>query len=60
MIDNIKTDPEPNSIRPSPERASPRKPYISPSLLEWGSIVDLTGGPLSGTVDDGFSGSGGQ
>jgi hypothetical protein len=60
MIDNSKTDPESNSIRPSPERASPRKPYMSPSLLEWGSIVDLTGGPLSDINDDGFSSSGGQ
>jgi hypothetical protein len=59
MIDSSKTDPESNSIRPSTERASPRKPYMSPSLLEWGSIVDLTGGPLFDVNDGDFSSSGG-
>jgi len=44
---------------PGHEQGPSRKPYESPSLQEWGSILELTKGPLSGTVDGDFSGSGG-
>jgi hypothetical protein len=33
------------------EHAPPRKPYRSPCLQEWGSILELTGGPLSEDQD---------
>lgn len=36
-----------------------RKPYESPELLEWGSIQELTAGPLFDTSDADFGGSGG-
>jgi hypothetical protein len=36
-----------------------RKPYQSPALVEWGSIVELTHGLQADIQDDGFSGSGG-
>jgi hypothetical protein len=48
--------PEPGA--PSPEQAPPRNPYQSPILVEWGSLVDLTRGPLADVQDDDFSGSG--
>ena len=50
-------DLEPGS--PSPRQDPPKKPYQSPALVEWGSIVEMTRGPLADTQDDDFSGSGG-
>lgn len=41
------------------EEAPKGKPYRSPELLEWGSIIELTAGPLADISDDGFSSSGG-
>lgn len=55
-------DPETHSERGSvdqPSDGSPRKAYEKPILLDWGSIVELTGGPLADISDDGFSSSGG-
>ena len=46
------------SAHPSFERGSARKFYESPRLRDWGSIVELTGGPRADTQDDDFSGSG--
>jgi hypothetical protein len=40
-------------------RGPTRKPYQSPVLVEWGSLVDLTRGPKADIQDDDFSGSGG-
>jgi hypothetical protein len=45
--------PPPAAPRPS------KKSYEPPTLVEWGSIVDLTHGPFANIEDDGFSGSGG-
>lgn len=47
------------SMHPAPERGSPRKPYESPRLRDWGSIRELTGGPGFDISDGDFSGSGG-
>jgi hypothetical protein len=56
---DLETALQPGSVPLSIEDAPPRRPYGSPRLVEWGSIVELTRGPLSGTVDGDFSGSGG-
>jgi len=62
MTKDAETVSESGSSSPTPEHCArpPGKPYTSPLLLEWGSILELTGGQLAGTIDDGFSGSGGQ
>jgi hypothetical protein len=36
-----------------------RKPYQSPTMVEWGSLVELTQGLAADIQDDGFIGSGG-
>jgi hypothetical protein len=37
-----------------------KRPYESPRLVEWGSIIDLTGQDKLSSFDDGdFTGSGG-
>jgi len=60
MTKAAETTPEPGSVDPYGEHAPPpRKPYESPRLQEWGSIMELTKGSLSGTVDDDFNGTGG-
>ncbi len=52
--------PEPGSVVLQPdETGSPRKPYESPVLMEWGSIVELTGGQLSDLTDADFNGGSG-
>ncbi len=50
---NKKTEsmPEERSSAPPFEHAPPRKRYESPRLQEWGSILELTGGPLSDITD---------
>lgn len=37
-----------------------RKPYQSPTLVDWGSLVELTRGSNFDVQDDDFSGSGGE
>ena len=59
MIKDSEVDLKPGSVPLSVEHAPPRKPYQGPRLQEWGAIAELTKGPLSGTVDGDFSGSGG-
>lgn len=44
---------------PSSQPEAAKKPYESPRLLEWGSLSELTAGPLADIQDDDFSGSGG-
>jgi len=44
---------------PPCEPGKPRKSYESPRLREWGSILELTGGPGFDISDGDFSGSGG-
>jgi hypothetical protein len=39
-----------------PEESQSPKDYISPRLVEWGSITDLTQGPLLGSKDFPFKG----
>lgn len=58
MIKDTEKAPEPGSTSSSSTPGTPRKPYESPRLLEWGSILELTGGPLADVQDDDFSGSG--
>lgn len=53
------TPQEFDSVILSGDEETTKKCYESPLLIEWGSIVELTGGGLSGTVDGDFSGSGG-
>jgi hypothetical protein len=36
-----------------------KRPYEPPLLVEWGSIIDLTGDKLSSFADGDFTGSGG-
>jgi hypothetical protein len=59
MTKDAETTPEPGSASPNSEHGPPRKGYQSPSLVEWGSLVELTRGPLADIQDDDFSGSGG-
>jgi hypothetical protein len=40
-----------------PAAAAPKRRYESPELLEWGSIIDLTQGPLFGFDDVDIGGS---
>lgn len=39
--------------------APAKKPYKSPTLQEWGSIIELTGGSIFDVDDGNFGGSGG-
>ncbi|MFL6258780.1 MAG: lasso RiPP family leader peptide-containing protein [Thermoanaerobaculia bacterium] len=55
-LEGAEAVPEPGA--PSSEQGPSRNPYQSPLLVEWGSLVDLTGGPLADVQDDDFSGSG--
>lgn len=59
MIKDAETVLERGSFSPGSEHGPPRKPYRSPSLVEWGSLVELTKGPRADIQDDDFSGSGG-
>lgn len=48
-----------HSPTPSPDLRHTKKAYRPPRLVEWGTLSDLTQGPINGTVDGFFSGSGG-
>lgn len=39
-----------------PEQAQPKKPYATPTLVEYGNIAKLTQGSPSGMFGDGVSG----
>ena len=56
---NLKSEADPEPGLPFPGQGSARKPYQSPVLVEWGSLVELTRGPRADVQDDDFSGSGG-
>lgn len=56
---NLKSEAHPEPGLPFPGQGSARKPYQSPELVEWGSLVELTRGPRADIQDDDFSGSGG-
>lgn len=51
MTKDTETTVELGSIPRSSEHSPPRKPYESPQLKEWGSIVELTGSGFSGFED---------
>jgi hypothetical protein len=51
--------PEPGSVPQRAELPVPKKFYERPLLREWGSILELTGGPKADIQDDDFSGSNG-
>lgn len=59
MIKAAETTSRPELMASSAEHAPPRKPYESPLLKEWGSILELTCGPTAGFKDAGFHGSSG-
>jgi hypothetical protein len=46
----------PNEPAEGHEESGSQKPYTSPRLVEWGSIIDLTQGPLLGSKDFPFKG----
>jgi hypothetical protein len=39
-----------------PEKTQPKKPYTTPTLVEYGDIAKLTQGSPSGMLSDGMSG----
>jgi hypothetical protein len=57
MTKNANTLRELGSVPVSVEQVSPRKPYESPRLQDWGSILELTKGPLSDITDLEIGGS---
>jgi hypothetical protein len=58
MIRDSEATPEPSPV-PISGTGLFRKPYQSPTLVEWGSLVELTQGTAADIQDDGFIGSGG-
>lgn len=59
MTKDAEATSEPGSVAPPAGHAPARKPYESPRLQEWGSILELTCGPTAGFKDAGFHGSSG-
>lgn len=57
---DVETGQEPHSDAPIPRDGSPKKVYHPPALVDWGSLLELTGGPLADIQDEGFTGSGGD
>ena len=51
MTKDAETTVELGSVPRSSEYSPPRKPYESPQVKEWGSIVELTGSGFSGFDD---------
>ncbi|HEX3557102.1 MAG TPA: lasso RiPP family leader peptide-containing protein [Thermoanaerobaculia bacterium] len=58
MSKETETKLEPDSGKQSPEAGCSRRPYESPQLLDWGSIVELTGGDFQPPGDAEGGGSG--
>lgn len=50
---------EPGTTPEASEHAPPRKPYVGPVLVEWGSLLELTAGPFADVTDADVGGSGG-
>lgn len=59
-VQNVETSQEPCPGAPNPKDCAPKKAYHSPSLVDWGSLFELTGGPTFDVQDDEFTGSGGD
>ncbi len=57
-IQDVETALEPRPEAPIPKDSSPKKAYHLPSLVDWGSLCELTGGPFADVQDDDFNGSG--
>jgi hypothetical protein len=58
MGNDANTTPKQGSVSPDGERLPPCKPYESPRLQEWGSLLELTRGEGSGDSDAEGGGSG--
>jgi hypothetical protein len=58
---NIKFEPtlERSSVPDTAGTDHRRKPYESPRLQDWGSLLELTSGPLSDITDADFNGGSG-
>jgi hypothetical protein len=56
MTKDAETTSEPGSVTSPAGHAPARRPYESPHLQEWGSILELTHGPKAGFKDAGFHG----
>lgn len=59
MTKAAETASTPGPVTSSAESSLRLKPYESPLLREWGSILELTCGPTAGFKDAGFHGSSG-
>ena len=60
MIKDAEAILGPSAAPSTPGPSHLRKPYQSPTLVDWGSLVELTKGPNFDVQDDDFSGSGGE
>jgi hypothetical protein len=57
---DVETVQEPHPGTPIQKDGSRKKIYHRPSLIDWGSLFELTGGPTPDLQDGDFSGSGGD
>jgi len=60
MIKDAEAILGPSAALSAPGPGRLRKPYQSPTLVDWGSLVELTRGSNFDVQDDDFSGSGGE
>jgi hypothetical protein len=58
MIRNFEAKWE-GSTLPQPAEQDLKKPYESPLLRDWGSLLELTGGALADITDANFDGGSG-
>jgi hypothetical protein len=59
MTDNFEATLDRGSLPVPAEHDPPRKPYDGPRLQEWGTLLELTGGPLADITDANFNGGSG-
>lgn len=59
MIKNAEETQMSGSLPSPPEHDIFRKPYESPRLQDWGSLLELTAGGLSDITDADFNGGSG-
>ncbi len=59
MIKNAEETQMPVSLPSPSEQDMSRKPYESPQLRDWGSLLELTAGGLSDITDADFNGGSG-
>jgi len=58
VTQDVDTAQESHSDAPTPRDGSPKKAYHPPTLVDWGSLLELTGGPAFDIQDGDFQGSG--